>query len=178
MKDLELKEIEAYPGYKAGSDGNIYSFRTTRIGGYDYKKAPKKLKSSPDSMGKYLIVALRKNGKSHTKTVHRIICETFNGKPIGKQDTSHLDGNNKNNLPENLVWESRQKNLSRRKGHGVSDIGVRNTRALFNLDQLIQIRKWLAQGITSVEISRRMLCNYRDIGKIKRGERYRGQGTL
>jgi hypothetical protein len=39
-------------------------------------------------------------------------------------------------------------------------------------EQLSQIRKWIAEGVKLVDIARRMNCNERAIGKIKRGERY------
>jgi hypothetical protein len=176
---LELKEIEEFPGYKAGSDGHIYSYLNTRIGGYNYDKEPKKLKGHPSgTTGRYLFLVLRKDGKNHYKSTHRLICEAFNGKPNENQDASHLDGNDKNNAPGNLVWENRSVNCHRKKSHGTDDIGIKNKRALFNIDQLIQIRKWLAEGITSREIGKRMRCNERQIGKIKRGEHYFGQGEI
>lgn len=178
MNDLILKEIPDFSGYKAGSDGYIYSYLNTKLGGYNYNKKPKKLKGSPFSTGRYLRVVLRKNGKSYTVSVHRLICKTFNGESKNGLDCSHLDGNDKNNVPTNLVWETRKDNLNRRKDHGTEDIGIKNSRALFNLEQLLQIRKWLKDGVFANEIARRMDCNERDIGKIKRGERYKGQGEL
>lgn len=177
MEDLVLKEIEGFPGYKAGSDGHVYSYHRVGKGSRSgFSKIPKKLKSGTDSLGKYLLVVLRKDGKSYTKTVHRLICEAFKGTPIGEQDSSHLDGDNKNNVPENLIWESRSSNCHRKKVHGTHDIGFKNKRALFNLTEIVQIKKWLSEGITAREISKRMKCNDRAIGKIKRGERYMGQG--
>ena len=164
---VELKDLKDYPGYKAGSYGHIYSYKNIY---------PRKLKSHTYSTGKYLFVGLRKDGKTYLRSVHRLICETFNGKPNENQDASHLDGNDKNNLPENLIWENRSKNCHRKKEHGTDDIGVKNKRAMFNIEQIIQIKKWLSEGVTCREIGKRMNCNDRNIGKIKRGEHYRGQG--
>ena len=43
--------------------------------------------------------------------VHRIICEAFHGKPKNNNMiVRHLDGNKKNNKPENLRWRTQNEN--------------------------------------------------------------------
>lgn len=178
MKELILKEIDEFPGYKAGSDGNIYScVKRGRGKNKPLNTTLRKLKAHPSgTTGRYLFLVLRKDNENFYKSVHRLICEAFNGKPDGNEDVSHVDGNDKNNVPENLIWENRSDNCHRKKIHGTDDIGFKNKRAQFNLEQIVQIKKWLYEGISCREISKRMGCNERNIGKIKRGEHYRGQG--
>jgi len=178
VSNIILKEIPDFPGYKAGSDGHIYSYFKSH-NGYDYSRIPKKRKSHPYGTGRYLFVGLRKNDKTFQKSVHRLVCLSFNGpSPEDEYDCSHLNGNDKDNRPENLIWESRKDNHFRKKLHGTDDIGIKNTRAMFTLEQIVQIKKWLKEGITTIEIGKRMGCNYRNIGKIKRGEHYKGQGEI
>lgn len=156
--------LSDFPGYMAGDDGSIYSDKGLKT---------RKLKSFLDTKGRYYIVILRTNGKNKTCLVHRLICSTFNGKPLKKQVASHIDGNCNNNIPKNLLWETQKENLLRRYEHGTDDAGVNNSRAKFNLKQIKKIRVMLSEGVKSVEIARKMNCDDRLIGKIKRGERYK-----
>ena len=50
---------------------------------------------------RYLIVNLRRNGKSYLRTIHRLMYETFRGKIHGF--IRHLDGNTMNNNVDNLL---------------------------------------------------------------------------
>ena len=65
--------------------------------------------------------------------------------------------------------------LYRKKQHGTDDIGIHNTRALFNLAQIKEIRLMLRAGLTQKEIGIKIGTNQRTIGKIKRGKHYAGQ---
>jgi len=165
---LILKEIVDFLDYKAGSDGYIYSFKRIK---------PRKLKGRICAKPPYLSVVLRKNGEHHNRLVSRLICEAFNGKPQDGMDCSHLDGNAENNIPTNLIWESRLDNISRKKEHGTDDIGIKNSRSLFNIKEIIQIRKWLRDGMSQREIAKRMNTNHKNISQINVGKRYAGQGV-
>lgn len=174
-ENIEMVEIIGFPGYKITNSGEVYSFKTNNS--WNYSANPRKLKQFLDGKGNYFWVGLRKDKKTYQKNIHVLVLETFVGpRPLGHQ-ASHLNGNEKDNRLHNLVWESPRDNLMRKRLHGTGDVGVNNSRALFNLDQIKQIRKWLSEGITAVEIAKRMGCNGRDIGKIKRVERYAGQGV-
>ena len=57
-----------------------------------------------DSDG-YHIVSLYKDGKGHTRTVHRLVCSAFNPKPSQATNVvCHLDDNRLNNDASNLMW--------------------------------------------------------------------------
>ena len=163
-------DIPGFPGYRAGSDGHIYSYKVrTKI---DFSLVPKRLKAHPYSTGKYLFVVLRRNGKSFPKSVHRLVCEAFTGPCPKGFDCSHLNGNDMDNRPENLIWETRKQNISRKVVHGTDDCGHKNSRALFDQKQISNIRRLLSLGATAREIAVKFNCNERTIGKIKRGEHY------
>lgn len=160
---IDLLTIEGFPDYLAGSDGNIYSLKGV---------SPRILKEAPDGKGRYLHVTLREDGKSRIKLVHILVCSAFHGiRPTGCV-VSHKDGNCRNNVPDNLIWETQQDNLLRRREHGTDDCGTKNSRAMFDDSQITQIRHWINEGVKLREIAQRIGCNERAIGKIKRGERY------
>jgi len=57
--------------------------------------------------------------------VHRIVCAAFNGEsPIAGMDVNHLDGNTKNNKPNNLEWVTRSQNQK----HAFSVLGRKHSR--------------------------------------------------
>jgi hypothetical protein len=82
-----------------------------RIRYYGLKKKLKPWRSNA-----YLYCQL---GASGPKTsVHRLICFAFHGDPPAGFEVSHLDGNAKNNRPENLEWASRSANEQQKRLHG------------------------------------------------------------
>lgn len=163
-----LKLIPGCTNYYAGDDGNIYS---------NFNEF-KKLKPNIQTSGKYYCLSVVINEIRVTKRVHTLVNLAFNGNPPNpKFSTSHLDGNWKNNKPENLTWESVRDNLNRKKQHGTDDIGIKNSRAKIDLETLKEIRKYLAEGkLNHREIGELFGLNRVFITKIKNGMRYSGQG--
>lgn len=164
-----FKRIKNFPGYYAGSDGNIYS---------DKRGTMHQLATTIQTTGKYYITnVIHKNKKKTSSRVHRLICETFHGKcPSKKHCASHLDGNWKNNKPENLTWETYSQNLARKKDHGTDDIGFKNSRALITQNQLRRIRILLRKKkLTHQQIAYKFKVSRVFITKIANGHRYKGQ---
>jgi len=112
--------------------------------------------------------------------VHRLICIAYHGQPPYEAVTvSHLDGNWRNNKPENLAWESMGENHDRKKEHGTDDIGIKNSRASIDVDTLIKIRKLLKQSsLTHKEIGEKFGLDRVFITKIANGYRYKNQGFV
>lgn len=47
----------------------------------------------------------------HRKSVHRVVCELFNGPhPKGRRVVNHINGNKADNRPENLEWVTDKEN--------------------------------------------------------------------
>lgn len=92
--------------------------------GYIWSKAKsgaewRKLKGSANGKG-YLTVTPAVDGKYKTRLVHELVAEAFyGGRPLGSQ-IRHLDGNQKNNAPENLDYGTQEQNWSDRLVNGVS----------------------------------------------------------
>jgi len=167
--------IPEFPGYFAGSDGHIYSCRS---GSNGFVSAPndylRKLQGHTNTTGRYLFVCLRKDGRGYQTGVHRLVCMAFNGVRDRSMVASHLNGNCRDNRPENLIWESQKDNLIRgRFEHGNDDCGSRNSRALFDVEQITRIKDWIKEGVKLRDIAERMGTHDRNIGRIKRGERYK-----
>jgi hypothetical protein len=156
----------------AGDDGRIYSYVVK--GYYDYSRPPKVLKPYTGKTNDYRLVALRRNGLTVQRTVHTLVCEAFHGPRPDGMTASHLNGDCADNRPENLRWETLKENHARKVAHGTDHRGYKNSRALFNTENLLDIRRRLLAGETAREIADRYDCDDRAIGKIKRGERYAG----
>ncbi len=103
------KDIPDYEGlYQASNLGRIKSLSKKirfedKIKNEQFRKSKDKILSLNcfNNFG-YLIVHLRKNNKSHTKTIHRLVLESF----IGKSELviNHKDGNKLNNKLNNLEY--------------------------------------------------------------------------
>ena len=94
--------------------------------------------------GGYLYVHLRKDGKSCTKLVHRLVAEAFIENDRNKSQVNHLDGNKQNNNVENLEWVTCSENqihayrvLNRKRK---SDHSPRPTKRRFTKEQVLDIR--------------------------------------
>jgi len=59
----------------------------------------------------YLIVSVKIDGVSKTRTVHSLVCMAFHGPRPAGLDIAHRDCNKHNNTPENLRYCTRSENL-------------------------------------------------------------------
>lgn len=91
-------------------------------------KREKILKLNYDKMG-YIIVRLSKNGKLHTKTIHRLVAETFIDNPNNYKIINHIDCNKTNNNVNNLEWCTQKHNVreSFRNGLQIAPKGKEST---------------------------------------------------
>lgn len=94
-----MKQIYGFENYYIDETGNIYSNRG-------------KLKTLNTRKGKngYVYVDLWKNGKGYSKTVHRLVAETFIPNPDNKSEVNHKNGIKTDNNVENLEWVTRTEN--------------------------------------------------------------------
>ena len=117
-----------------------------------YNASGKKLRQGVNHKG-YLHVSLRVNKKPHTKTVHRIVAETYIPNPLGLSDVDHIDGIKTNNSVTNLRWLSHGDNIRHCYAlENRSARGENNARALVTEQVVHEICRLLQRGIACAEI--------------------------
>lgn len=116
---MRIKPISGFPGYYVTIDGRVLTSRRHKNQfGEDEKWIRKWLKQRKQNSG-YLVVYLYKNGKSYTRTVHRLVAEAFLRKKEGCNEINHKDGNKENNRVENLEWTTRSENAKHMHKKGI-----------------------------------------------------------
>jgi hypothetical protein len=116
---VEYRDVPGFPGYRVGEDGSVWSCWGNRIA---WDSRGRRLDTrhhrlTPGLRSRYLAVALRKDGKSYTRAVHRLVLEAFAGPCPPNMEARHLDGNRTNNKRYNLLWGTRQENVADRLRH-------------------------------------------------------------
>lgn len=92
--------IKGYENYGIDEAGQVYNMNTGRT-----------LKPSVGAGG-YYRVNLRKDGKTKTCYVHRLVAEAFVPNPQGLREVNHKDENKLNNCADNLEWVSHSQNIN------------------------------------------------------------------
>jgi hypothetical protein len=105
-----FRMIDEFPRYDVSNFGLVRNRKTGRL-----------LKSAENWAG-YLHVVLRKNNKSYTKRIHRLVCETFIDNPNNYKCVDHIDRCKSNNHVSNLRWASHSMNAKNRKSVGNTNI--------------------------------------------------------
>ena len=104
MKLEFIVEIKEFPDYFISTRGRVFS---------EKKKDRIELKPVIDTHG-YFKVTLMKEGKSRDIKIHRLVCDTFLERVIGKNQVDHINRNKYDNRLENLHWvNERENNINR-----------------------------------------------------------------
>ena len=109
VSDVIWKPVKDFPIYEVNQYGEIRNRRTLHI------KKPRE-----DSWG-YNQVGLSKgvHGKTHSKTVHRIVANAFIEGNHDDLQVNHIDGNKKNNHIDNLEFVTGSKNVKHAYDTGI-----------------------------------------------------------
>lgn len=87
----------------------------------------------------YPRVMFRIDGKHHTRAIHRLVCEVFNGPPnILHTEVHHIDRDRGNARADNLRWVSHTENINLRTDQGWSS-GEHNGFARLNATSVLLI---------------------------------------
>jgi hypothetical protein len=121
MSDVTWLAHPRYPGYEASSDGRVRSIdRYTRNGlGTVTFRAGTVLRPSINRLG-YQQIAVSLDGRSRSLQVHAFVCEAFHGARPPGMAVRHLNGNQVDNRPENLVWGTKSENELDKVRHGTN----------------------------------------------------------
>ena len=128
------KTIEEFPKYEASDLGNIRNKKSHRI-----------LKQVRQNTG-YFIVSLRNETGTKTKTVHRLIAQTWvkNDNPKLNTVVNHKNFDKTDNRAENLEWLSSQQNTIL----GCGPTELRTLKAMVNNAMNKAINEWYSQILT------------------------------
>ena len=119
----------------------------------------------------YRQVVLYKNGIGHRYLVHRLVMATFIGpSPIGKE-VNHKDGDKANNHLKNLEYVTRSENVVHAINMGLCHNvrGEAHGRAKLAEEDVHEIRRLLAKGITQASIAAQFNISRGAINDIARG---------
>lgn len=96
------KDIQGYEGYQVSNEGNVKSLK------YGKEKI---LTPTINGRGYYHTV-LRKDCKSTTVYIHRLVAQAFIDNPNNYPQVNHKDENKTNNAVSNLEWCTRSYNMN------------------------------------------------------------------
>lgn len=114
-----ISDFEGY--YEVSNKGRIRSVERTVKSGRGYRKVPSTILNPALGQWGYEQVCLRKNGKSYTKRVNRIVAQVFIPNPNNYPQVNHIDGVKTNNCVENLEWCNCSQNMLHCHTNGLSD---------------------------------------------------------
>jgi hypothetical protein len=112
--------MPAFPGYRVGNDGTVWSCLQRARRGQRRVIGPVWKLLRPDVGQKgHLRVTLFVDGISVRRLVHHLVLEAFVGpRPEGMEACHFPDWNPANNSASNLRWDTKQGNWRDRKLHG------------------------------------------------------------
>ncbi len=137
---VEYREIKEFPGYRAGSDGSVWSCRPVNGRG-PLKESWRKLNPSTDSKGR-CVVSICSGACRRQFQVHTLVLLAFVGpKPPGMQCRHYPDPDPTNCRLGNLRWGTQKENAEDSVAKGVQVNGERCHRSKLTAEQVIEIRQ-------------------------------------
>lgn len=119
--------VPGFPNYEIDDQGGVYSRGRALI-------------RTPNSKG-YLRVFLRLNGKTHSRYVHRLVCEAFRGPAPPGTECAHLNGVRSDCRLVNLIWATKAENEAHKVEHGTRLCGEAVSGAVLSEAILMQARE-------------------------------------
>lgn len=153
-----MKTIPSFPLYSAGDDGHIY-------------RNGKRLKSRDNGHG-YLHVFLRKDGKTHTRYVHRMVCEAYRGPCPDGWQCRHRDNVRSHNEPDNVEWATRKDNESDKVKFGTINRGERASHSVLTEDMVSIARVRAGNGERIDHLAAELCVNPGTLGDAITGKRW------
>lgn len=108
----QVRSVVGFPGYRITRNGTVISTRRNRL---------QKLQLQIDSTDRFS-VSLYKDGRPHTRTIHRLVLEAFAGPCPAGMEACHNNGNHFDNRLKNLRWDTHSENTYDSLRHGTFSV--------------------------------------------------------
>lgn len=150
MKTI-IKPIPNFSGYFISNKGIIMSRKKSGMA-QDMGEGYRIL--SPQLCFGYKTIRLFKEKKYHKRFLHRLVLETFIGKPKKGYQCRHLNGDRLNITLSNLKWGTRKENALDMVKHGKSQRGRNNFNNKLTISEIKAIRKMVNKNMAHKEIAK------------------------
>lgn len=137
--------IKDFENYSVSSTGRV------KTSTYRGQKMDSEISVHPNNGG-YYRVHLWRQGKMFTKSIHRIVLETFACDGCYGRQAAHLDGNKSNNKIDNLRWVTAKENNRHQEVHGTRLRGSKVWTAKLTALDIKNIRDLKNSGLSNKEI--------------------------
>lgn len=160
------KAIDGFPDYQVSQFGEVRSLKFDKI---------RILKQRYLGVNRaYRGVSLWKDGKEYRYYVHRLVLETFGGKPWDTSlEVNHKDGNKSNNHLRNLEWCTSSENKQHGVDNGLYPVGEHCSWSILNQNDIRRIHSMRRSGMSHQAISEHFPVGRRHISRILQGTRWK-----
>lgn len=148
VSPVEYKRHPEFSEYEIGNDGTVWKNIGKRRRGRSGRILRGEMTRICDCNGRdgYRIVRLYLNGSYFSRSIARLVLETFVGPcPAGKEACHGILGRCINSV-ENLRWDTHINNCSYKISHGTSQRGENHPRHKLKQDEVVKIKERLARG--------------------------------
>ncbi len=145
--------------------------KTMVVAGREFKDFVRK--ASVNKAG-YHYMAFREDGKQKNYYIHRLVAETFIDNPDNKPFVNHINGDKGDNTVFNLEWVTTAENNqhARETGLLVTPKGEDSRLSLLTNEQVIEIKRQLAEGKKQRDIAAEFGVHFTLISHIKAGRKW------
>jgi len=149
-----FNDIPAFPGYRAGEDGSLWTCWRFKGRGYgrpcawhlgDFWKKLKPDVRKSDGRKRYNLRA--EDGKRVRHYGSYFVLLAFVGPCPENCEACHEDGDPRNDAANNLRWDSHQSNIEDKQRHGTQQRGIQIHTAKLTEAEVIEIRSLREGGV-------------------------------
>lgn len=158
----EAREIPGWPGYMVSEDGRVFSNKHRGI----WKEVGC---NKPNPSG-YWMVTLRDQGRYRLELVHRLVMMAFVGPSPDGLIVRHINGNPGDNRLQNLAYGTPKENSDDKWTHGTQRHGESHWLSKFTDEDILEIRRLKAGGVTGTVLAKRYGTSSGAITKIVKGQ--------
>lgn len=167
---IKIEVHKDFENYLIFSDGTIFSRSRYHIQKNGRKRFKKGRWLKVNKYHKYPRISMN----SKTSYVHRIIAETFLGKPQKNLEINHIDGDKTNNRVENLEWITHQENMEHARKKRLYAQGERHYKSKMSdatIREIVELYK--STDLTQQEVADKFNINQSLVSNYVQGKKRR-----